>query len=213
MSKSQKQTTFDAATKVGFWAALVAFLADIAYDTVQALQTVNIPQHPWSDALVYATSLCIATPFLVSMAALHYKTEPRRQMWSLIGLVFSIMYTTYVTLNYVVQLATVIPSSLQGTLSQVGVLNQTPHSLFWDVDALGYISLGFATLFAAQAFAKNGFQNWTRKFFLANALVTPLITIVYFYPVYSSTLLFVGFPWGITSAGSMLLLAIQFRRH
>lgn len=46
---------------------------------------------------------------------------------------------------------------------------------------------------------------------LANALVTPMIAIVYFYPVYSSRLLFLGFPWGLTAPLAMLLLAFAVR--
>ena len=62
-------------TRVGFWAALLAFVANVGYDSVQILQVVNIPTHPWSDALIYGTSLCIATPFVVAMVALHHRTE------------------------------------------------------------------------------------------------------------------------------------------
>jgi hypothetical protein len=47
----------------------------------------------------------------------------------------------------------------------------------------------------------------------ANALVTPLITIVYFYPVYSYKLLLLGFPWAITAPLFMLLLTIMFKKN
>jgi hypothetical protein len=58
----------------------------------------------------------------------------------------------------IVQLATVIPMSLKGKLEKVQILDQTPHSLFWNFDALGYISMGLATLLAVPVFAKNGYQ-------------------------------------------------------
>jgi hypothetical protein len=52
-------------------------------------------------------------------------------------------------MNYTVQLATVIPATMQHKLDEVRVLEQTPHSLFWDLDALGYICMGLATLFGS----------------------------------------------------------------
>ena len=127
-------------------------------------------------------------------------------------MIFSIIYSVFVTANYVVQLATVIPAKLKGASDEIHILEQTPHSLFWDFDALGYIFMGLATLIAIPVFEKHGFQKWVRISFLANAFVTPLITIVYFYPVYSEKLLVLGFAWGITAPVSMLLLAIMFRK-
>jgi len=49
--------------------------------------------------------------------------------------------------------------------------------------------------------------------FIAHALVTPLISIVYFYPDYSFDLLILGFPWAITAPLFMLLLALLFRKN
>jgi hypothetical protein len=112
-----------------------------------------------------------------------------------------------------VQLATVIPMTLKGNLDEVRILQQTPHSLFWNFDALGYIFMGMATLVAIPIFQKQGFQKWVRISCIANALVTPLISIVYFYPDYSYKLLVLGFPWGITAPLFMLLLAINFRKN
>ena len=84
--------------------------------------------------------------------------------------------------------------------------------MFWDFDALGYIFMGLASLVAIPVFEKTGFQKWVRLSFLANAAVTPLIAVVYFYPVYTQKLLFLGFAWGITAPAFMLLLAIFIRK-
>jgi hypothetical protein len=43
--------------------------------------------------------------------------------------------------------------------------------------------------------------------------VTPLIATVYFYPVFSNTLLFLGFPWAFTAPLFMLMIAIALRRR
>ena len=48
--------------------------------------------------------------------------------------------------------------------------------------------------------------------FLANALLTPVVALVYFYPHFSIPLLFLASPWIITTPGSLLLLALYFKR-
>ena len=60
--------------------------------------------------------------------------------------------------------------------------------------------------------SKHGFERWVRISFIGHVVVTPLISIVYFYPIYSDNLLFLGFPWAITAPLFMLLLAIMMRR-
>jgi hypothetical protein len=120
----------------------------------------------------------------------------------------------------VVQLVTVIPAGYswtfedqQGTIGPLSLLNQTPHSLFWDVDGLGYIFLNLATLLAVPALEKRGAQRWVRSFFLANALITPLFAITYFSPTYSVPVLMLGIPWAITVPGCLLSLALFLRRE
>lgn len=199
-------------SRIGLWSGFTAFGATVAYVIIQVLQIAGVFTFPLDEILIYSSSLCIVIPFLLVMLALHYTTPPEKRFWSHAALVFSILYAIFVTANYVVQLATVIPHKLGGTVAEVKILEQTPHSLFWDFDALGYIFMGIAMFMALPSFEKMGFQKWVRISFLANALVTPLITIVYFYPDYSNSLLLLGFPWAVTAPLAMLMLALRFRQ-
>ena len=199
--------------KVGFWSGLIAFTATVAYCVVQLLQLYGVLTYPTDEQLIYGTSLCIVIPFVLEILALHYITPNEKRFWSHAALTFSTLYAVFVSANYVVQLATVIPATLKGSLEEVRILQQTPHSLFWDFDALGYIFMGLATFVAIPVFGKSGFQKWVRLSFIANALVTPLITVVYFYPVFSYELLLLGFPWAIAAPLFMLLLAIMFKKN
>ena len=199
--------------KAGYRAGLLAFLSTTAYCIVQLLQIWGAFSYPLDDILIYGFSLCIVIPFIIEILALHYITPEDKKFWSHAALIFTTIYSVFVTANYVVQLATVIPMSLKGTADEIRILNQTPHSLFWDFDALGYIFMGFTTFAAIPAFEKHGFQGKVRTFFLLNGLVTPLIAFVYFYPDFSANLLYIGLPWVITAPGSMLMLAIMFKRQ
>jgi hypothetical protein len=196
----------------GFRAGVLAFIATVSYVVVQLLQLIKVLKFPLDEILIYGTSLCIVVPFLLLMIALHSVTPDEKKFWSITALVFSIMYAVFVTANYAVQLATVVPMKLKGAAEEIRILEQTPHSLFWDFDALGYIFMGLASFAAIPLFEKQAFQKWVRLSLLANAVVTPFIAFVYFYPIYSEKLLFLGFPWAITAPAFMLLLAIFFKK-
>jgi hypothetical protein len=199
--------------KIGYRSGLFAFGATIAFVIVQLLQLARVFNSPLDETLIYSTSLCIVIPFILEILALHYVTPDEKKFWSHGALIFAILYAVFVTANYVVQLATVIPMKLKGGIENIRVLEQTPHSLFWDFDALGYIFMGLTTFTAIPVFEKDGFQKWVRISFIANALATPLIGIVYFYPEFSEKLLVLGFPWGITAPLAMLMLAIMFKKY
>lgn len=198
--------------KIGFWTGITACAVTVAYFTAQVLQIFKVFVFPWDEILIYGFSLCIAIPFLLSMLALHYFAPADKKLWSHAALIFTSFYVVFVTANYVVQLATVIPMELNGSTEEISYLIQTPHSLFWDFDAIGYIFMGLAALSAVPVFEKTGFQKWVRFAFLMHGLVTPLIAIVYFYPHFSNKLLLIGLPWAITAPAFMLLLAIMFYR-
>lgn len=200
-------------SEVGYWSGLAAFASAVAYLVVQILQIAGILRFPLDEILIYGTSLCIVVPFVLEILALHHLTSRDKQFWTHASLIFTSIYAVFVVANYVVQLATVIPAKLSGTSEAIRILEQTPHSLFWDFDAVGYLSMGLAALCAVPAVSSDGFEKWVRLSLIAHALVTPLISTVYFYPRYSTTLLFLGFPWGITAPLFMLMVAIMLRRR
>jgi heme/copper-type cytochrome/quinol oxidase subunit 4 len=157
------------------------------------------------------SSLCIVVPFILEMLAFHHLTTGDRRYWTHAAVIFTVVYAVFVTANYVVQLATVIPARLHGEGDALRLLEQTPHSLFWDFDAIGYVAMGLAALVAIPALESTGFEKWVRRSFIAHAAVTPLIAFVYFYPTFTPGLLVIGFPWAITAPLFMGMLALLLR--
>jgi hypothetical protein len=199
--------------RIGFWAGVAAFMATVAYDVVQVLQVVGVLRFPLDEILIFGTSLCIIVPFVLEILALHYTTARERRFWTHAGLVFATMYAVFGAVNYVVQLATVIPAKLGGAAAAVRLLEQTPHSLLWDCDALAYIAMGLTAVFVIPALQNTAAERRVRLAAVLNAGATALAGVVYFYPTYSSRLLLLGFPWGITAPLFMLLLAVALRRR
>jgi hypothetical protein len=73
--------------------------------------------------------------------------------------------------------------------------------------------MGLAALLLIPAVRNIGFERWVRLSLIAHVVVTPLISIVYFYPTYSTKLLLLGFPWAVTAPLFMLMLAILLKRR
>lgn len=197
--------------EIGFRAGVAAAVATVAFDVVQIMQVAGMIRFPFDEILIYGTSFCIVVPFIMLMAAFHHHGIGDRRYWTLVALLFTVIYAVFVSANYVVQLATVVPAKLAGTAEAVAILEQTPHSMFWDYDAIGYIAMGLAALFAVPALDKVGFERWTRVACIAHAIVTIPISIVYFAPTFSTGLLFLGFPWAVTAPLFMAMLALSLR--
>ena len=122
------------------------------------------------------------------------------------------MYAVFGAANYVIQLTTVIPAKLRGAVDTVRVLEQTPHSLLWDFDAIAYIAMGLTTLMIIPALQRDGAERRVRVACMAHVAATVLAGVVYFHSTYSYKLLLIGFPWGITAPLVMLLLAVALQR-
>jgi hypothetical protein len=197
--------------RVGFRAGVAAFTATVAYDVVQILQVAGVLRFPADEILIFGTSLCIVVPFVLEMVALHHSRSGDQRFWTHAGLIFTTMYAVFGTANYVIQLSTVIPAKLRGAASTVGVLEQTPHSLMWDFDAIAYLAMGIATLAIIPALRKNAVESRVRLACMAHVAATVLAGVVYFSPTYSYRLLMLGFPWAITAPLFMLLLALALR--
>jgi len=197
--------------RIGFRAGLAACAATIAYDVAQVLQVLGVLHYPLDEILIFGTSLCIVVPFVLEMLALHYSTPIERRFWTHAGLIFTTMYAVFATANYVIQLTTVIPAKLRGMADTVRVLEQTPHSLLWNFDAIAYMAMGLTALLIIPALRRSGFERWVRLACMAHVVATVLAGIVYFSPTYSNKLLMLGFPWGITAPCFMLLVGIRLR--
>jgi hypothetical protein len=195
--------------KLGFYASVAAFFAAVAYGVAQIAQILSAVSYPLADILIYGASICISVPFLVAMLSLHDTMESRQRVWTSGALLFGVMYVTYVALMYTVQLSVVIPKSMENPSSSI--LGVAPQTLFWTIDGLGYVSMGVSTLFAALSLPQIGPGMWARRFMFANAMITPVIAFIYFYPHFSLGVLLLGTPWLVTAPGSLLALASYFR--
>src|SRR6266542_1730555 len=130
-------------SQVGYWSGLAAFASAVAYDVVQILQVVGVLRFPLDEILIYGTSLCIVVPFVLEMVSFHHLTPHNKQFWTHAALIFTTIYAVFVTTNYVVQLATVIPANVRGASEAIRVLRTDPTLPILGLRRGGLYSDGF----------------------------------------------------------------------
>ena len=208
----------DTVRKVGYWSAFLATLFSIIYIVGQLAEWMGLlgsgggaenPSTPLGLVVLLTPSLFLGSSFAVLMVSVHHYARDAERIWSHIGLVFAVIYTVLISINYYVQLTLVLPHMLRGEIESVRFLLFTPFDSFlYSVDILGYSFMSLSTLFAAFAFTEPGLERTARRFMIANGLILPFIALQnYYHP-----LIWIAALWAITFPGATISLALLFKR-
>lgn len=169
--------------RVGFWAAILTVLATVAF-AVAGVATparsgpfcanwgcvpapyTDVVQFIPGDYLWLVPGLLLVPAFVVLVASVHARaTEPGR-LYTRIALAFATAYAVIVGVDYFVQLAVVVPSLRAGETGDLSLFTQyNPHGLFIAGEAIGYLAMSIALLFAAPAFAAGRIERTIRWLF------------------------------------------------
>jgi hypothetical protein len=205
--------------RIGFWSAVLASFFSIFYVVTQIGEYLNImgsgggienPSTALGLVVLLAPSLFLALAFVILMVCVHYWAPPEKKIWSHLGIIFAVLYTVLVSMNYFVQLTLVVPHILQGETESIRFLLFTPFDSFvYSVDLLGYSFMSLSTLFAAFAFGTKSLEGIARKFLIANGLILPFIALQnYYHP-----LIYIAMLWAITLPGATIALAMLFKKN
>jgi len=69
-------------SRIGFSAALVAFVGAVGYVASVPLQIPNVVSPLEDSAIAFGFSLIIPTPFLLAMLVLHYTVAEEKRFWT-----------------------------------------------------------------------------------------------------------------------------------
>lgn len=196
--------------RVGFWSAAAATACSLTYSVMQILAVAGVVQGYLSEILIFTPSLLLAPCFVTVLACLYQLASPARRIWGHLGWGFSLLYAALICIVYMTELFVVIPHGLRGEATRVSLLAFKPESVMYVLDGLGYTFMSLATLFSSQVLSGKGLESWVRGVMVWNGLLALPIFVVYvhFHPV----LLAFGAMWMLTVPGSMMLLALYFRR-
>lgn len=205
--------------KLGFYSAVLASVFSVAYVIGQFAEWFGLMGSgggPENDSTWYGLvvllipSLFLGISFVVLMGSIHCQAPSDRRIWSQIGLIFAIMYSTLICMNYFVQLTLVAPALYKGNVSDSirPFLFNVFNSFTYSVDLLGYSFMSLSTLFAAFVFNGARLEKLVRWFLIANGLIMPFIALQTFY----HPLIWGASLWAVTLPGATISLAVLFRR-
>lgn len=98
-------------------------------------------------------SILLASCFIIFAVSIHYYVDESKRVWSHLGIAFAVLYGTISTLNYLIQLITVIPSISSNQTDGLALfVAGYPNSIFYALMAsyffmcisCGFISFVFA---------------------------------------------------------------------
>jgi hypothetical protein len=183
--------------QLGLWSAIAATILVII-----AGITATASIQPFATIMGF-----LLTPsFLVVMACIHGYASESRKVFSLVGLSFTIIYATLISINYYIQLTFV-----NQTTFDVSLFSMTdPQSMMWVIEVLGYFFMGLATLFAALVFGSGRIERIIRWLFIVNGILGIGALIGYGLNVPLEIMLGGLIVWDIVMPASTALLAYLF---
>ncbi|TAK01297.1 MAG: hypothetical protein EPO36_06000 [Chloroflexota bacterium] len=220
--------------RTGFWAAILTVIVTATF-AVAGISTparsgpfcgpttwacipvpyTDVAQFIPGDYLWLIPGLLLVPVFVVLAAAIHAYAPESRRIFSSIGLAFATAFAVVIGADYFVQLTVVIPSLQAGETDGLSLLTQyNPHGLFIAGEALGYLAMSLALLFAAPVFAGGRVERAIRWLFVGG-FVLAVAALVWFWIVGGDLIAFevsvLSINWIVLIAAGVLL-SLVFRR-
>ena len=195
-AKTAKTATFSA-NRLPFWTAvLTSILTAATFATAFATPPRSGPfctmsacvTAPYTDVAAFFPrdylwmypALLVPTLFVVLMACIHQYASADKQLFSLIGVCFAVIAAAVIMVDYFMQLTVIQPSLLKGETDGLSLVSQyNPHGIFIALEALGYLLMSLAFVFAAPVFSGRGWLERTiRWLFIAGFTLAVGLLIV-----------------------------------
>jgi hypothetical protein len=216
--------------RLGFWSALVAATAAVAFLAGAVVAALLFPSNPtwsgigayaanyqpWAMALAVVPSLLIAPAFLALVVSLDAVAPSSRRPLARLAVAFAAVYVATVGANYFLQLTTVRHNLVAGTTEGFGLLAMDNlRGVFWALELLGYFWQGVAFLLAALALSggwiARGIRWAAAAAFLGGALSIG-VGLVGVDSFTSPLFIVSAVPWSIGFPAAAVLCAVFFRR-
>jgi hypothetical protein len=219
------------AIQLGFWAAILTVFVAAVFAAVGmatparsgpfcqsacvAYPYVDVVRFIPGDYLWLLPGFLLAPIFVVLMACIHAYAAEGTKIFSRIGLSFAVAYAVVIMVNYFVQFTVVTPSLQSGETQDLSLFTQyNPHGLFIALEALAYLMMSVALLFAAPVFAGGRAERAIRGllvlgFVLAVAAFVVLFLLRHNLVAFEVTVLLINWIVLIVSGA---LMSVVFRR-
>ena len=138
-------------SRIGFWSAILTTIWTIWFILAFGYYMSSLPSE-WPGIEAFAASfepipyiawvipcLLLALVFPIMMSCIHYYAPDNKKIWSLLGLVFAVMYGAVLAINYWLLLTVVRESLLSGYIEGLEwFVIGSPHSITNTIEGIGY---------------------------------------------------------------------------
>ncbi len=105
--------------------------------------------------------------FIAVMVFVHYLFGKKMKVFSMLGIVFAVMYGSLISFNYFLQIVL-----MQKNIPGLDLFSMTsPNSIFMTIEVLGYFFMGLSTLSAALVFGSTFTERLIKLIFITNGLL------------------------------------------
>ena len=212
-----------AVTQLGFWSAVLTVVWTVWFTVAFGVYMAGLPA--WTSIEAFAAAFqplpyllwvvpcfLLALTFPVLFSAIHFATEPQRQIWSWLGLAFALLYGAVLGAGYWIMM-TFVPGSLTSGYTEglTALVATSPHSIANTLEGIGYGFMGLATLFVAPAFTGGRLERWIRWLFLANGVASSVGVFLGGMGIMAATWVALAV-WCVAFPLGVALVAVLFRR-
>ncbi len=146
------------------------------------------------------------------MSSIYFYASDDKKIWSLLGLIFAVMYGAILAANYWL-LLTVVRESLLGGYTEglEWFVIGSPHSITNTIEGIGYGFMGLAAVFVSQVFDGDKLKNWLRWLFIVNGVAGIAGVILGGLGIIMATMVSLAL-WCITFPVATAMVAVLFKR-
>jgi hypothetical protein len=109
----------------------------------------------------------LALFFILLMVCVHYFHGKDTRLYSLLGVIFAVMYGLLICFNYYLQL-----NMIKQVIPNIDLLNMdNPKSIMYVIEMLGYFFMGLSTLAVIPVFGASFLEKLIKAIFLLNGFL------------------------------------------
>lgn len=218
------KTQISLLNRIGFWSAILTTVWTIWFIVAFGFYMSSLPSE-WPGIEVFAASfepipyiawvgpcLLLALTFPLMMSCIHYYAPDDKKIWSLLGLVFAVMYGAILATNYWL-LLTVVRESLLGGYTEglEWFVIGSPHLIANTIKGIGYGFMGLVVIFVSQIFSGDKLERWLRCLFIVNGVAGIAGVILGGLGIMTTMMVSLAL-WCLTFPVVTAMLAILFKR-
>lgn len=203
--------------RLGFWSSLFITVLGISYFIVVVLMLVtgNFKLPPPELVQIYAAvmDLLLCPSLIVLIVSIHNIVPHEKRVFTQLGLVFSGIFTTLVTMNRFIQISVVRLSMIEGDLEGLRrFYAYDPRSIMFALELFGFgFFLSIALFFVAISLSSEGLQRKAKYAFIIYSILGMTSVTAY---VLNSLITNIGFiAWGLVLyIGTGFMTAFFYKR-